>query len=221
MDDGTQLQDENPIMSNLRRERLPCLKTLRCVGARIETSVLLNWILDSLNALQQLHTLHIDYNLLLLCLCEIARGDRVPFLPSSIMNIEVTDVRTSSLECLRSADEGKPLYSPWPYPLSIWQFLVEPTPVFALESFALIITPTFDPSRPGVPVSLEHLSQPTISRLKAAALAASHRGIRYRVFGDSADRIDRRQLLIEADATPKVSLPANEASYSATEASAS
>jgi hypothetical protein len=35
MDDRTQLQDENPIMSNLLRERLPRLKTLRCVGARI------------------------------------------------------------------------------------------------------------------------------------------------------------------------------------------
>jgi hypothetical protein len=181
----------------------------------------LNWILDLLNALRQLHTLHVDYNLLLLCLCEIARGDRAPFPPSSIKYMEVTDVKTPLLDCLRSADEVRPLYSPWPYRLSVWQFLVEPAPVFALESFALTITPTFDPGRPGGPVSLEHLSQPTISRLQAAALAASHCGIRYRAFGDSADRIDRRNLLIEADTTLMAPMPPNEASYSATEARAS
>lgn len=204
-----------PVISNLLRKHLPCLKTFRCVRPD-DDSTPTNCILDSLYALQELHTLHIDFTLLSRYLRQMTQDSRVSFLPPSLRHLEVTDAMTVPLEDLRlRSEERGPLDSP--SRSSLWQLIVSPATVLTLESFNLVVTPTSGWVSEGEPASLRDLRSEMIERLHDAVVAASQRGIKFCVYGDSRGWELKRQLLMSVDTPFAAPVSTNEASESSNE----
>jgi hypothetical protein len=175
----------------------PNLKVLRFVGVAVEEE---QWPrgLGSLLSLTHLHTLHVDFALLMAPDDEPDHRDHSNLLPSSLKHICVTNVTVKMLQkewdFMDEVEEGilDPDASEYEAAKRGKDFIMNPTPTFALQSFTMNLDDQYEDIM-RYPIA----SDDVLEHLRAAVMHAQLRGVVYQVYAKSHGT-ETKRLLVEA-----------------------